>query len=77
MHTPMATIYSSSNGFFQYENGPRHKAKAVLNWLHEHDNWFSVLQWPSQSPNLSPVQYLWDVVEEVIHSLEEKSPGIA
>ena len=33
-------------------------------WFHEHDDEFSELQWPPQSPDLYPVENFWDVVEE-------------
>ena len=36
----------------------------------EHDNEFSVLQWPSQSLDLNPVEHLWDVIEQEIHSMK-------
>ena len=45
------------------------KTKVVSNWFHEHDNEFSVLQWPSQSVDLNPVEHLWDAVEREIHSM--------
>ncbi|MDW1568538.1 hypothetical protein R7D93_25440 [Vibrio sp. YT-15] len=32
----------------------------------KHDNEFTVLQWPPQSPDLSPIEHLWDVVEREI-----------
>ena len=37
----------------------------VSNWFHEHDNEFNVLQ----SPDLNPIQPLWDVVEREIFSM--------
>ena len=34
--------------------------------MNEPDNELTVLQWPPQSPELSPVGQLWDVVEILI-----------
>lgn len=35
------------------------------NWFLQHENEFTVLQWPPKSPDLNPAEYLWDVVENV------------
>jgi len=32
----------------------------------KHDNEFTALQWPPQSPDLSPIEHLWDVLEREI-----------
>lgn len=49
VHPFMATIFPSSHCYFQQNNAPCHKA----NCFHEHDNEYSVLQWSSQSLNLT------------------------
>ena len=36
---------------------------------HEHDNEFSELQGPPQSPDLDPVDHLWELVEQEIDSM--------
>ena len=38
----MATVYPCSNGYFHHNT--RHRAKVVR--IHDHENEFSVLQWP-------------------------------
>jgi len=49
VHPFMATMYPSSDGYFQQDNAPCHKAPLISNWFLEHDNEFTVLKWPSQS----------------------------
>jgi len=46
VHPFMATMYPSSDGYFQQDNAPCHKARIISNWFLEHDNEFTVLKWP-------------------------------
>jgi len=36
----------------------------------EHENEFTVLKWPPQSPDLNPIEHLWDVVEQELRALD-------
>ena len=42
---------------FQMDNDPKHTSKIVAKWLK--DNKVKVLGWPSQRPDLKPIEYVW------------------
>ncbi len=43
------------------------KLKSSQTGFLEHDNEFILLKWPLQSPDINPIEHLWDVVEREIH----------
>ncbi len=59
----MTAVHPSSDGYFQQDNAPCHKAQIISDWFLEHDNELTLLKLPSQLPDLNPIEHFWDVVE--------------
>ncbi len=45
VHPFMTTVYQSSDGYFQQDNAPCHKAQIISDWFLEHNNEFTLLKW--------------------------------
>jgi hypothetical protein len=73
---------------FQQDNARPHTARATREFLEEND--VTLLDWPSRSPDINPIEHLWDELDrrvqhrpvppaninELAEALEEEWAGI-
>jgi hypothetical protein len=62
---------AAEDGFiFQQDNAPAHKKREVMEFLSEQT--FEILNWPPQSPDLSPIEWIWNNIKMKMKALQPR-----
>ena len=58
------------NFVFQQDNDPKHTSGAANQFFQQHN--ILTLPWPSNSPNLNPIEHVWNYLDTRVHSRKQK-----
>ncbi|GBB96986.1 hypothetical protein RclHR1_02890013 [Rhizophagus clarus] len=70
-HAPEMFQMLGGHWRFQKDNDPKHTSRLVKAFLQE--NFLVVLEWPSNSPYLNPIENLWSIVKGKVEKRMSKN----
>ncbi|GBM95048.1 hypothetical protein AVEN_117609-1 [Araneus ventricosus] len=77
LHPCTAFVFPTGNGILQQGNATCHKDQIVLEWFEEHTDEFHLMSWPPNSPDLNPMEHIWDVMERQLRAQTPPCPNIS
>jgi transposase len=66
-----AEIMGLSDFCFQQDNDPKHTSKLVREYFEEKG--INLLEWPSQSPDMNPIEHLWAYIKAKLRASPAKN----
>ncbi len=64
-------LFKDADFIFQQDLAPAHTAKRTKIWLNYHG--VGVLDWPANSPDLNPIENIWDIVKRKMRNKRPKN----
>ncbi len=64
-------LFKDADFIFQQDLAPAHTAKSTKSWLNDHS--VGVLDWPANSPDLSPIENLWGITKRKMRNKRPKN----
>ena len=74
-HCPPHTASNGTWRILQDDNATPHRARVVTGFFQQHQ--VTQMDWPAHSPDLAPVENLWDVLGRRVHDNHPPAANLA